>query len=220
MSGLDLTRQSGVVPTDVVGALDITIVGVGSIGSHTAESLAKMGVRTISIYDDDHVEAHNLPNQGYGIPDLGKSKVGATAEKLLRLYGTQVEASMDRITEDSTIESGIVIAAVDSMSARKAIFEACRMSSDVQLYVDPRMGAQYGTIQLVDMNNEEEIAEYLGTLIEDADAYQAPCTEKSTIYCASGMAAFIAALICDHITSGTAPRGLTMDFARMSVAAM
>ena len=58
----------------------VTIIGAGATGSFTALSLAKMGIRNITIYDFDTVEEHNLPNQFYRQCDLGKRKVEALRE--------------------------------------------------------------------------------------------------------------------------------------------
>lgn len=214
---LDLTRQSGIIPTEKVAQAHITIVGAGAIGSHLAECLAKMGISKLSVYDYDTVEKHNLPNQGYQLGDLGELKVDALKKRLEEGYGCIVDAYNMKVEETTELPTDIVVAAVDSMKARKAILKACESSMEPIILIDPRMGAQYGEIRLVDLLDQEQITGYSSGMISDDEAYQAPCTEKATIFCASGMAAFITSMIALIIRNEKAPAFVEMDFARMLV---
>jgi molybdopterin/thiamine biosynthesis adenylyltransferase len=55
-------RQADLISPEALAAT-VTIVGAGGIGSPVALALAKKGCRTLTRYDPDMVEAHNLPNQ-------------------------------------------------------------------------------------------------------------------------------------------------------------
>ncbi|MFA5103544.1 MAG: ThiF family adenylyltransferase, partial [Candidatus Thermoplasmatota archaeon] len=60
---MDFWRQMDIVtPTDFE-KFHVTIIGAGGIGSPTALAISKMGVEKITIFDNDIVEKHNLPNQ-------------------------------------------------------------------------------------------------------------------------------------------------------------
>lgn len=52
----------------------IDIIGAGATGSYVAFQLAKMGIQGMHIWDADVVKSHNLPNQLYGLADVGKPK--------------------------------------------------------------------------------------------------------------------------------------------------
>lgn len=214
---LDLTRQSGIIPTERVAQTHITIVGAGAIGSHLAECVAKLGISTIEVYDYDSVEKHNLPNQGYQLSDIGMLKVDALKNRLEEGYGCTVNAHNMKVDEHTELGTGIVVAAVDSMSARKAIMAACENSMEPTVLIDPRMGAQYGEIRVVDLLEQAEIVGYISGLFSDDEAYQAPCTEKATIFCAAGMAAFITSMIALMVRDEKTPKLVEMDFARMTV---
>ena len=56
-------RQTDIVDADRLAELPVTVIGAGATGSFITLALAKMGVRHITVYDDDTVEEHNLPNQ-------------------------------------------------------------------------------------------------------------------------------------------------------------
>jgi molybdopterin-synthase adenylyltransferase len=64
----------------------VTILGVGAIGSATAESLAAAGVGRMRLYDPDLVETSNLNRQLlYRSEDVGRPKVEVAAERLQAL---------------------------------------------------------------------------------------------------------------------------------------
>src|SRR5512138_700999 len=118
---MDFWRQMDIVtPTDLE-KFPVTIIGVGGIGSPTALALSKMGVQNITIYDDDDVEDHNLPNQMYRISDLGKSKVEGTRDICNDFAGLNIDIHKERF-ENQPI-SGIVISGVDTMKSREIIWK-------------------------------------------------------------------------------------------------
>lgn len=65
-----------------LAGLNIGIVGLGAIGSHLAEALARSGARRIGLWDGDLVEPGNLCRASYFKQDMGDSKVAATAQRI------------------------------------------------------------------------------------------------------------------------------------------
>lgn len=64
------------------------IIGVGGLGTHVAQQLSAAGIGHLHLFDDDHVEASNLPRQIlYSHKDLGQLKVDAAKQQLARLSG-------------------------------------------------------------------------------------------------------------------------------------
>lgn len=78
-------RVFGAPGQDVLGALNVAVIGAGGTGSATAEQLARLGAGTITIIDDDIVTAAT-PTRGYGTTtaDLGRPKAEVLAEHLLK----------------------------------------------------------------------------------------------------------------------------------------
>ncbi len=221
---MDFTRQSSLIPAEGAASTEVVIVGAGAIGSHTAEVLAKMGVRKIRVIDYDTVEPHNLPNQGFWMTDLGKAKVDAIKERIeigtaAELgMGTDVTAENRKVEGAEKFEADIIISAVDSMAVRKTLFESFLMSPRAALFVDGRMGARFGKVYIV-RKDPNEMASYAKTLHSDEEGYEAPCTEKATIFCAYGLSSIIGAQIAKHIIGEEIHHVCTdADFANLMMA--
>lgn len=63
----------------------VCVVGVGAIGSIVCESLARSGVTTLALWDDDTVEPGNICRSAYQVQDIGKSKVEALREHIVSI---------------------------------------------------------------------------------------------------------------------------------------
>lgn len=61
----------------------IALVGLGSLGSIVAESLARSGVTVLGLWDNDIVEPGNICRSAYLLTDIGESKVNAL-ERILK----------------------------------------------------------------------------------------------------------------------------------------
>jgi molybdopterin/thiamine biosynthesis adenylyltransferase len=84
----------------------LLIAGCG-IGSSPAVCAARMGFENFVLVDGDVVDAHNLNRQFYDFTDVGRPKVEALAEKILRINPTaRIETVEDYLGEDNT--DGIV----------------------------------------------------------------------------------------------------------------
>lgn len=69
----------------VLSSLRIGIVGLGSVGSVVAETLARIGATDLLLVDADRVEEHNLDRLLYAtVEDVGRFKVDFFEEKLKR----------------------------------------------------------------------------------------------------------------------------------------
>ena len=63
----------------------VTLVGVGGIGSPVLQYLAAAGIGSLTLIDDDVVEASNLQRQTlFGEADIGRGKAGAAREWVSR----------------------------------------------------------------------------------------------------------------------------------------
>lgn len=60
----------------------VGIAGLGGLGSHVAEHLARLGVGTLVLVDHDRVEPSNLNRQRYDLRHLGQPKAVALVEQL------------------------------------------------------------------------------------------------------------------------------------------
>ena len=202
-------RQRDILPWEKLQAARITVIGAGAVGSFTALSLVKMGVGAVEVYDFDTVSVENLGPQWFRVCDLGRPKVEALADQLAA-FGGNVIPHAERFLAQPV--SGIVICTVDSMDARIALWRHIRKCRRVDLYLDARMGAEVGKVFAIRPQDPEDCRVYQAELYPSTEALRAPCTARSTIYCASGLSAFLAATVGNHLAGRRYRRELVVDF--------
>ena len=179
MSNLDISRHRELFDSDSFNT-PITIIGAGSTGSWLAIALAKLGIEDITVYDFDVVEEHNVPNQAFGVHDVGQPKVEALASLISHETDTSIKIKNQRFTNQRV--AGIVFLMVDSMKARKEIFEASiKMKSAVKLLIEPRMGLDVGRVYNVDPMNLTHIKKYEETYYSDDVAEVSACGASMTV---------------------------------------
>lgn len=223
---LDRTRHSGIISPTSIKDLPVCIIGCGAVGSLLVESLVKIGFETITVYDFDTVESHNLPNQGFYLGDLGKNKAEALRDRLAVGLGVTINAVPGKWEPGTAGNYFFVISAVDSIAVRTSIAEGISSGSfgAPTMYLDPRMGARFGVIYVcvsptsAEQKDRDSWDKYLGTLEGgDAAVSEAPCTEKTTIFCAYGLVALICAQLTAFYRGEKISREITVDFVNMSV---
>ncbi len=169
----------------------ITIVGAGGIGGPTALAIAKLGIRKIKVYDFDLVEAHNQPNQMYGLNQLQESKVAALHTICRDLADIEIIPMDKRVTRKTPL-SGIVIGAVDSMDARRIIWEAiCSSGGLVPLYIDGRIGGQVIRVLTVRPDVLRDRKAYTKSIVSTHAAAPLRCTAAGIIDVSFAVASLI-----------------------------
>jgi molybdopterin/thiamine biosynthesis adenylyltransferase len=189
----------------------VTLIGAGGIGAISALALAKMGVRYIEVWDDDVVSDVNLPTQLHRIDDEGRPKVDALGAVLMSFSDeVQVDRHADRVGQDSQLRANYIISAVDSITARKAIWEAVKRGV-CSHYLDARMGAEVFHLHVVDMDSPETYAWYEQLLSGEDEGAVAdlPCTQKATFY--------TACIAAGHIGNGVKRLAMGQDCPRMLI---
>jgi|WetSurMetagenome_2_1015567.scaffolds.fasta_scaffold01396_26 hypothetical protein len=181
-------RQVDIVLPEELPA--VTVIGAGGIGSFTLLALAKMGCQRLTVFDDDKVEDHNLPNQLYGTDDIGLYKVDAADEVCFVLANTKIYPVPVKFSTQQI--EGVVISGVDSMTSRKDVWKQIKHNVKVPLYIEARMGAEVSRIHSVNPCDPDHVEWYESTLYSDDDAVEAPCTARAIIYNGFAIAALIA----------------------------
>lgn len=145
----------------------VTQIGIGAVGSWAVRMYAKMGVRRVTIWDDDEVSDHNVPMSGYRPSDIARGKadalieilagdfgialprgseepyrdwIGRLVEALRTEYGFEIVAHRRRYAGEPL--EGVVVMCVDSMESRHAVWAAVRDNPAVDLLVDTRTAAE------------------------------------------------------------------------------
>ncbi|MFN3476080.1 MAG: ThiF family adenylyltransferase [Candidatus Methylomirabilales bacterium] len=212
---MDFLRQLDLVKEEAL-QVPITIIGCGGIGSFAALALAKMGCRNLILYDDDYVEDHNIPNQIYRPQDVGKAKVEALSEILWVFADLHPEVYRKRV--DGQRLQGIVIACVDSMEARKAIWQkSIRYRASVKLYIDARMGAEVSRLYTVRPVDPDDVRFYEKTLYDDAEAQPLPCTASAIIYNGFSIASLIGNQVKKYVSGEGVKREILSDLKTLTL---
>ena len=159
---------------------DVHIIGVGATGSSIALYLAKFGVQRMHAYDFDAVEPHNLPNSlVFGRSDIGKPKVEALRERLLRDCGVEVVPHNEKVDGTHPV-SGIVFLCTDTMSSRKAIWEGViKYKLPVKLMVETRLGAEFGWVHTVRPLSPTDVKGFEDSMFSDEEGEGSPCTYRA-----------------------------------------
>lgn len=176
----------------------IILVGVGGIGSWVSLCLARIGC-PVTLFDADLFETHNMGGQLLTTNDIGSNKARAVADTchLLVGGGTRIVVEEVMYTKDS-YTCPIIIAAVDSMEARKIIFEKWyKIYKDVPeaILIDGRLLAEDYQVYGVTPDRAEA---YKSTLFSDAEIPTENCSLKSTTHCSLGIASDIVGILTNH----------------------
>jgi adenylyltransferase/sulfurtransferase len=188
-------RSAALVDRERINAQPLVIVGVGAIGSHLAEMLAKLGVQRLTLIDPDEVDTVNLGVQGFAEADIGKPKVMAVAERIAaidsRVQVSPIPARFEDIErgEDGVPDGAAVFSAVDSMPVRRLLFRHHR-ERDCPVFLDGRMASQSLRVFCIE-RTAEAMELYRQSLFPSHEAYSEGCTARSTIYCATMAAAIM-----------------------------
>ena len=186
---LDLRRHMELFDADKFNT-PIHVIGAGATGSWLVMQLAKLGITNIHVWDFDVVEEHNVPNQIFGIKDIGKAKVHALAERVEHDTGLEIDA-YNKAYEGQRL-FGIVFMMIDTMDLRKKFWlENVKMKSAVKHYIEPRMGLDMARIYNVDPMNIAHHKAYEATLYSDEEAEVSACgTSMSVITTAMTTASY------------------------------
>jgi len=174
-------NQSRLLDEEKIRDTKFIVIGAGAIGSFFCATLAKMGARSITVYDSDSIEDHNIASQLYPVYLRGKPKVQAL-ETVAYDYG---EANIVPIEQNWTtanaVDGDIVVVAVDNMDVRKQIWDHYKHRPH-GLFIEGRMAAQVFRVYGVDSQNKEAQSFYETKLYPQSEALPERCGEKSIIY--------------------------------------
>ena len=118
----------------------VLIIGIGALGSHIANNLARAGIGHIKLVDRDVIELNNLQRQIlYDEDDVGSSKVMVAAEKLKKINS---EIRIDAYLRDVNFSNAeliikgvdVVVDGTDNMETRFLINDACVKNESPWIY--------------------------------------------------------------------------------------
>lgn len=208
---LDLRRHMAIFDAHQFGETPVTVIGAGATGSWLVLQLAKLGISNITVYDFDVVEEHNIPNQLFGLQDVGKPKVEALAEYITHQTGLEINAINERF--ESQYLEGYVFVMVDNMATRDKIWKrSVKFKSAVKLMVEPRMGLNEARVYNVLPMNLEHHKRYEACWYPDDEAEVSACgTSMSVITTALLTASFCARQLINHFNDAGLDNEILID---------
>ncbi|WP_265944939.1 tRNA cyclic N6-threonylcarbamoyladenosine(37) synthase TcdA [Dechloromonas sp. A34] len=128
-----VARLYGTEAATRLGAAHACVVGIGGVGSWSAEALARCGIGRITLIDLDMVAESNTNRQIHALGEIyGKAKVDAMAERIQAINpACQVNCIEDFVTPENTAaildrDFSLVIDAIDQVRAKAAMIAFCR----------------------------------------------------------------------------------------------
>lgn len=208
-------RQRGILPAEKLNNFEVTVVGVGAIGSEISKLLASMGVGKVTIWDHDTVGTENLAPQRFKEAQVGVKKVVAVAEEMKALNSSLVIDSFPSRLRSSWIDSlpnakeddmvkRVLFVAVDTMDARRNFYDTARLK--FHFVIDTRMNAE--VLRILAFNTLKPEFDYSKTLFTEAEAVQGTCTSRSLNY----TSAIAAGLAMHRFTQAVREHPIQCDF--------
>ncbi|OGZ06345.1 MAG: hypothetical protein A2845_00920 [Candidatus Lloydbacteria bacterium RIFCSPHIGHO2_01_FULL_49_22] len=183
---LNFSQQRNFISPKEVRA--VHLLGAGSVGSHVASMLARIGVTDLTVWDHDSIDSHNIGPSLYGRSDYGKYKVDALAATILRDTGVVVKT--ERRKYEGEAIKGSVVCCVDTMEARQTIWRIVKKNPFVDILIDTRVAEEFFQVFTIRPCKVEDIAHYEHYLSYDSShAARQMCGLHSIIYISSAVAA-------------------------------
>ena len=206
-------RQEDLVNQHALERLGVTVVGFGSIGSFTALTLAKMGIKNFVVYDFDTVELHNISNQFFSKKHVGYNKA-TVADNILKEFGSQdLNLTVKPFKFDrEKLTTEIVLASADDMKARRNIFRCAIMSKKPKLFLDVRMGGKQLTVFAVDLTNPKECDEFYEKYLLDVENQEIRCTAKTIIFNVLMCSSLLSSFVADYANHKVLPKQFRYSF--------
>lgn len=204
-------NQRGLLDEARIRDTSFAVIGAGAIGSFVVSTLAKMGARNITVYDDDSIEDHNIANQLYPVHYTGTPKVEALKDVAYAYGEAEIEPIKAKWTPETAKAAEIVISAVDNMDVRKAIWDFYKNQPSTRLFVDGRMAALVYRAYAVDNNNAGAKEYYESTLYPQSEAEPERCGHKSIIFTVLGVAHSMVSMIKQYLMNEYRPTELVAD---------
>jgi tRNA A37 threonylcarbamoyladenosine dehydratase len=149
-----VTRLYGADGAERLQKANVCIVGIGGVGSWSAEALARTGIGKITVVDLDMVAESNTNRQIHALGDIyGKAKVDAIAERIRAINpDCEVSCIEDFVTQDNAKSIldhnySVVIDAIDQVRVKAAMIAFCR-SINTPIIVSGAAGGQIDPTQV------------------------------------------------------------------------
>ena len=164
-----------------IAAVRVGIAGAVGLGSNCAQMLVRSGFTRLTVADFDVVEATNLNRQFFFPDQLGKSKVEALRENLLRL-NPDLKANFvnRRIDTDNARETfagcDVIVEAFDRAECKKMLAEV--FYNAVPLYISASGLGGWGNSDSITVRRVNSRFYLVGDSVTEANEAAPPCAPR------------------------------------------
>ncbi len=145
-----LERLYGVEGAARIRAAHVAVVGIGGVGSWSAEALARSGVGTLTLIDLDNVAESNINRQIHALTDtVGKAKVDAMRQRISQINPACIvhciEDFVDPENWPKILPAGVdaVIDACDQVKAKLSMAQWARRNRRLFIAVGAAGGKRF-----------------------------------------------------------------------------
>ena len=203
----ETSRFSSAVWYDEIQRRDVTLAGLGGIGSYVAFLLSRLDIQNIYLFDPDTVEVGNLSGQLYEDESIGQNKVYATGN-LLRKFSHYYRTNCFTENYNSNFTTDIMICGFDNMAARRQFYNAWKqraLSVDNPskcLFIDGRLAAENFQVLCIKGDDLYSMGRYENEfLFSDEEAEETICSYKQTTFMANMIGSIIVNLFVNFVAN-------------------
>lgn len=187
---------------------DVTLVGLGGIGSWLALNLSRIG-HELTIIDGDYVDITNVNGgQMYRATDINKKKALSVLDMCRMMGCTNNITAVDELYQSGDGLTPITLTGLDTMVARKAVFTEwlemveCTEKKDEYLLIDGRLLSENMEVIAIQGNKPEQIYKYQKEyLFDDNEIPELDCTTKQTTFGAMIIGGIMTTILCNWLTN-------------------
>lgn len=202
------SRFRGAPWFDIVTQQHITVIGLGGIGSYLTFLLSRLQPISLTLIDDDRVDASNLSGQMYGISNIDTLKT-TSINRIIREFSNYYNASAvaERFTpEHNWLIKPITFCGLDNMEARRDCYNSWKSSivncSSITpaLFIDGRLAMEEYQIFCITREDTERREIYeRDWLFSSDEAENTVCSLKQTSFMATGIASMMVNLMVNYL---------------------
>lgn len=192
---------------------EVTLAGLGGIGSWCALLLSRLDIRYLALFDDDVIDSVNLAGQFYKKSQIKQSKasvISTAVREYSNYYNCNVYKSKFNSNSPAT---GIMICGFDNMEARKIFYrrwsvylEQYPSKANESLFIDGRLSADTFQVLCIkgdDLYNRKRYEEKF--FFDDSEADETICSFKQTSFMANMIASYMVNLFVNFISNLSNP---------------
>lgn len=192
----------------------VTLAGLGGIGSYVAFLLGRLKINRLILWDDDTVDMTNLSGQFYSREYIGNSKVSSIAEMLREYSGYYSYITNECKFSVTSPATDIMICGFDNMVARDVFYNVWKDhvtripegDRSKCLFIDGRLAAEEFQVFCIKGDDDFLMKKYENEwLFSDDEAEATLCSYKQTSFCANMIASVMVNLFVNFIANQCNP---------------